>query len=128
MTNSTVFIVQKHSAVIEIFTSPWYEPGYQATALMFGIHYSVIPHPSMENVYDCIFPAHCMDPTIPISAYPDEYQSYMQENTTLMVHRRSLGCFGKKYCLSEIIVGKYYYSPNGGITSKVCDYAIAKLI
>jgi hypothetical protein len=46
---TNVVFLPKHSAVIELFTSPWYEPGYQPTALVFSVHYQVRTPPRLQR-------------------------------------------------------------------------------
>ena len=78
-------VYQRHSAVIEVMTSPWYEPGYQATALICDLHYTTVPHvqSQLESVRDCIFPQKCLE-------------------TDLIVERRSLECYGMRQCGSNV--------------------------
>lgn len=36
-------------------TAPWYETGYQCTALGMGLHYFVLPQTKVDNSYNCAF-------------------------------------------------------------------------
>ena len=62
-------------------TAPWYEPGYQSTALTFRVHYTSVAmtnlHP--EAIFDCAFPIECLE-------------------EPLFVSRRSLNCYGIRQC------------------------------
>jgi hypothetical protein len=78
--------MRPQSAVIEIMTSPWYETGYQCTALGMGLHYYVLPQPDIEMSFSCAVPSSCLE-------------------TPLMVQRRSLHCYGMRSCNAVIDVG-----------------------
>ena len=56
-----MIFMRPHSSVIELMTSPWYETGYQCTALGMGLHYYVLPQPDMERSFNCAVPRECMD-------------------------------------------------------------------
>ena len=43
---TNLLFLPKHSAAVELLTSPWYEPGYQPTALVFAVHYQVGRRPA----------------------------------------------------------------------------------
>ena len=74
-----LMFMEAHSAIIELFTSPWYEPGYQANALVFDLHYQALACTNFSATFECAFPASCL-------------------STPLLVHRRSLECYGIRQC------------------------------
>jgi hypothetical protein len=82
-----LMFLNKHSAVIEVFTSPWYEPGYQPTALLMDIHYYVVPFTegaaAMSSCDD--LPPACLA-------------------TPLIVQRRSLECLAIRRCNAAVDV------------------------
>lgn len=82
---TNLIFLQPHSAVIEIFTSPWYEIGYLPTALMFSIPYFILPYTQakIQDVDRCSFPSFCLE-------------------TPLLVQRRSLSCYGIRQCNAVI--------------------------
>ena len=47
--------MSQDSGVIEVMTAPWYETGYQCTALGMGLHYYVLPQTKVDNSYNCAF-------------------------------------------------------------------------
>jgi len=67
------------SAVIELFTSPWYEPGYQPTAVGMGLHYYVVPITRLDMVRNCEISHDCL-------------------SSELLVSRRSLECLSIRTC------------------------------
>jgi len=76
-----VMFMRKHSAVIELLSSSWYEPGYQQNALLLQIHFASLAQTrGLEYSRNCAFPAAC-------------YSS-----SSLLIHRRDLNCFGMRQC------------------------------
>ena len=80
-----MIFMRPQSAVIEIMTSPWYETGYQCTALGMNLNYYVLPQPDINRSYNCAIPRHCFE-------------------TPLLVQRRSLDCYGIRMCNAKIDV------------------------
>jgi hypothetical protein len=76
-----LIFLRPHSAVVEMMTAPWYEPGYQATALTAEILYLVLPLTDIERTRRCA------------GTYPE---SCLQHS--LLVTRRSLECYGLRLC------------------------------
>ena len=76
------------SAVIELMTAPWYEPGYQATALVCDVSYYVVPLTDVTATRDCVFPVSCL-------------------HTPLLVHRRDLSCYGIRQCNAFVDLGSF---------------------
>ena len=74
-----LIFLEEHSAVIEIMTSPWYEPGYQPTAIAAGLYYYVLPQTNISYSSECAFPAECL-------------------SMPLLVVRRDLRCYGMRSC------------------------------
>jgi hypothetical protein len=83
-----LIFLNSHSAVIELFTSPWYEPGYQPTALTMGVHYYVLPQTDMERTRNCEVPQRCLD-------------------SPLLVQRRSLACLAIRTCDAVVDEGGF---------------------
>jgi len=83
-----LMFLEEHSAVIEIFTSTWYEAGYQSTALGMGIHYYVVPHTNINDMYDCEVRVSCFE-------------------ESLYIKRRSLECVPIRYCNAHINVDAF---------------------
>ena len=68
-----------------IFVWPWYEAGYQCTALGLNLNYYVLPQSDINRSFSCIIPRHCLE-------------------TPLMVQRRSLDCYGLRMCNAQVDV------------------------
>jgi Glycosyltransferase 61 len=83
---TNLIFMRPHSAVIELMTSPWYEIGYQPTALTFDIHYQTVPVTNLDQSFNCAFPEECL-------AMP------------LYVQRRTLACYGMRQCSSTVSLG-----------------------
>lgn len=83
---TNLIFLRPHSAVIEVFTAPWYEIGYQATSFMFDLHYQAIAHTDVDVLSSCSFPSECTE-------------------TPLMVQRRELICYGIRQCNAFVKVG-----------------------
>ena len=81
---TNLLFLKPHSAVIEVFTAPWYENGYSATALSLGLYYTSIPHSRSNTCY-------CSD---------DVPQSCLNE--MLYVNRSRLDCIALRSCSSTI--------------------------
>jgi hypothetical protein len=86
--------MRPHSSVIEIMTSPWYEPGYQPTALLFDLHYFALPQTDLDRVSDCAFYNECTG-----AGEADPLGQY-----ALLIERRSLHCYGMRTCACVVDV------------------------
>ena len=74
--------LEPHSAVVEILTSPWYEPAYQCTALALDVAYFVVPQTNISRSFGCVYASECMD--LPLT------------------ERSRLDCFGLRQCSVEV--------------------------
>ncbi len=83
---TNLMFMRKHSAVIELMTAPWYEIGYQPSAIVFGIHYNVVVQTDFSKTYSCAMPRECLE-------------------TSLIVDRKNLKCYGIRQCNALVDVG-----------------------
>jgi hypothetical protein len=84
-------------------SSPWYEPGYQPTALTCDMHYTTVTQTNLDNVVDCSVPEDCLKADIG----PHEQANNPANNTdySLLVERRSLHCYGLRQCGVKVDIG-----------------------
>lgn len=110
ITNGLLYL-RPHSVIIEIMTSPWYEYGYQPTALVIPIQYYVLPitrkvaHITASELEALHAKNYHNSSSINLgfaincSPYPLEC-----DHTKLLIHRRSLECYGIRFCDAYIDV------------------------
>lgn len=85
--------LRRHSAVIEVMTSPWYELGYQATAVGMGLAYFVLPVTSKSVVWDQNAPTGVRSAfQCPYPVPPECF------HTNLLLSRRELVCYNIRLC------------------------------
>jgi hypothetical protein len=89
--------LRRHSAVIEVMTSPWYELGYQATAVGMGLAYYVLPVTSSSVVHNqdgerAVRPAFSCPYPVPAECF----------RTPLLLSRRELVCYNIRLCDIEV--------------------------
>ena len=77
--------MQPGSVVLEVLTSPWYEPFIDVALERFGVRYEVLPQTSLQSSERCAFLERCMS-----------------ELTVL--HRQDFSCFGLRQCSVNVDV------------------------
>lgn len=81
---TNALFMQAHSAIIEVFTAPWYENGYSATAMALDLHYGVVTLGTNKEFY-------CAD-----NVSSDCFDK------PLLVNRSELSCLGLRSCSANI--------------------------
>lgn len=103
-----MLFMRQNSAIIELFTSFWYENGYQATALMYNLHYQVIALESANtkamsdyNSFDDVVASkEYQEDLTKINACSFPVECYFMD---LFIERRSIDCFGLRNCNAQRI-------------------------
>jgi hypothetical protein len=71
--------MQPGSVVLEVLTSPWYQPFIDVALERFGVRYEVLPQTSLDRSYRCAVPEECL-------------------SQLTVLHRSDFSCFSIRQC------------------------------